>query len=131
MEPMRAALEPVLVGLGRWAAAEGLLKSSPRVATVTMEDAAASISSPALVTQADRARVEALMKELDHLLVEYNPEAAEHAQALAGLLGPQVAQARELVHLAEMFDFEAAREVLQRLQDTLQRLAAASAHLQG
>ena len=126
MEPMRAALEPLLAGLGHWAAAEGLLKDSPDAAASAVDEGTSPTPSPALATPADLARVLALLKDLDHLLVEYNPEAAEHAQALADLLGPQVAQTRELVRLADMFDFEAARAVLQRLHDTLQRAPAAS-----
>ena len=123
MEPLRGALTPLMASLREWVQAEGLLPATSRGPVDLPVGTKVGLLAQAA---SNFGEIEAAMRELQTLLDEFNPEAAEQAEALSKLLGPEMQQVHELIRLTALFDFEAASAVLQDLRTQLQATSASA-----
>jgi len=108
LSALHSSLQPLMNSLQTWSAA-----LSPPVGP-------ASASQPAAVPPPqDPQALQRLMNELQVLLQELDPEAAERAQILASHFPPDQVLAQNVAQQARDFDFESALQSLQALRNTL------------
>ena len=118
LDAMQAELQPLMDRLATWGADEGLLQPAP-APSITGAAAPARQANATPWPPLDAVRLDAALQALDKLLSEFDPEAAERAQALAAQFGPQAPALQELAQLSAHFDFEAARTALLALRAAL------------
>ena len=103
LEPVAAALAPLMEGLADWLARTTLADAPPTATAARLEGGAAL----------------ARLDELESLLRNMDPDAGDKADALAKALGPGEAISARLAVQSGEFDFEAALDSLQQLRETL------------
>ncbi|MFM8770044.1 MAG: response regulator, partial [Rubrivivax sp.] len=129
---VKAALQPLMEELVRWCADQGLNLGAPAQATVHQappEAPDAQGRAPAL-SAGQRAQALKALADLQRRLAEFDPEAADRAEALASMLGPQVSTAQALALTTARFEFEAAQTLLLTLQGEMSAWSEAAPQLQ-